>query len=186
MSRINVRIANLILIVAAVALLAACSTNQPVGVQLEDTEITTKIKAKLTGDPEINPFKIDVDTNEGVVRLSGTVEKPMVRAEAEKLARNTEGVTRVINDIRIGEKSMGERLDDSAIVAKIKAKLTAEPNLNPLNVNVDSDDGVVTLMGRVETEASKAAAERLARNTSGVRSVVNRLEVGNLGSGDDR
>lgn len=169
------------LVAAAVVVVATgCSTNQSLGVQLDDAAITTKVKAKLAGDPEINPFKIDVDTNEGVVRLSGTVEKPEVRSEAARIARSTHGVVRVINDIRLGERSLGERLDDTAITAKVKAKLTGSGDVNPFNVGVDTKDGIVTLTGRVVSRDRKALAERLARETKGVRGVKNLLEVGDV------
>jgi osmotically-inducible protein OsmY len=141
----------LTLALAASLAFGACASTQPPGVQLEDAEIATKIKSKLTGDPEINPFNIDVDVNEGVVRLSGKVEKAEARNEAVAHARDTEGVVRVINDIELGEGSLGERVDDTALVVKVKAKLTASTELNPFNINVDAEDGVVTLMGRVES-----------------------------------
>jgi hyperosmotically inducible protein len=85
---------------------------------------------------------------------------------------------RVINDIEIGDRSMGEQLDDATITTKIKAKLTADPDINPFNVNVDSEDGMVTLTGRVADRERKMLAERLARETKGVRGVRNLLEVG--------
>ena len=80
-----------------------CSSTQTVGEEVDDATITTKVEAKLTGDSEVSAYNVDVDTNDGVVRLSGEVEKPEARAEAEKLARDTEGVRRVINDITVGE-----------------------------------------------------------------------------------
>ena len=141
--------------------LGGCASTQPAGVQLEDAEIASKIKAKLTGDPEINPFNIDVDVNEGVVRLSGNVEKVEARDEAVQLARDTEGVVRVIDDIDLAEGSLGERVDDTALVVKVKAKLTASGDLNPFNINVDAEDGVVTLMGRVESREKKELAGRI-------------------------
>jgi hyperosmotically inducible protein len=159
---------------------AGCATTQPASTQLNDTAIATKIEAKLTADPEVNPFKIDVDVNEGVVRLSGAVEKPEVRAEAEKLARNTKGVVRVENEIVLGKRSIGERLSDGGITAKIKAKLTADPEINPFNINVDTKDRVVTLTGRVKTEAARSEAEDLARNTDGVERVRNQIKVGEM------
>lgn len=166
---------------AILALVAgACATTQPASTQLTDTAIASKIEAKLTADPEINPFKIDVDVNERVVRLSGAVKHAEVRAEAEKLARKTDGVLRVENEIVIGERTLGERLSDGGISAKIKAKLAADPEINPFNINVDTKDRVVTLTGRVKTEAVRSEAEKLARNTDGVERVRNRIEVGTM------
>lgn len=94
-------------LIAALAVfsLTACSSTQPASTQVDDTVIATKIESKLIADPEINPFRIDMDVDEGVVRLSGTVEHAEVRAEAEKLARATEGVQSVRNDIEIGERA---------------------------------------------------------------------------------
>jgi osmotically-inducible protein OsmY len=158
-------------------LVAGCATTQPDGEQIEDSAITTKIEAKLAGDPDVSAFNVDVDTNEGVVRLSGAVEKPEAKAEAEKLARETEGVRRVINDITVGERTMGDRMDDTAITASVKAKLTGDPDVAAHNVNVDTKDGVVTLRGTVKSEDAKQEAEELARNTEGVRRVQNMIEV---------
>lgn len=167
-------------IFALLLTLAACSSTQPMATQVDDNAIATTIEGKLVADPQINPFKIDVDVNEGVVRLSGTVKKEEVRAEAEKLARDTEGVRRVRNEIEIGERTLGERISDGAITTKIKAKLTADPQVNPFNINVDVKDGVVTLIGRVKTAAARSEAEKLAWDTSGVQAVRNEIEVGEM------
>ena len=158
--------------------LVGCASTQSVGSQASDTGIASKIEAKLAADPQINPFNVDADVNEGVVRLSGKVEDPEARVQAERLARNTEGVVRVINDIEIGSTTLGERVDDAGLTMKIKTKLAADPEINPFNINVDVEDGKVTLMGRVVDERHKKLAEELVRNTKGVLEVVNRLEVG--------
>lgn len=168
---------------AAAIVLAGCASTQSAGVQLDDAEIATKVKAKLTGDPDINPFNVSVNVNEGVVRLSGKVEKAEARNEAVHHAKTTEGVVRVINDIEIGKGSMGERVDDTALVVKVKAKMTATTELNPFNINVDAQDGVITLMGRVESQEKKDLAGRVARETEGVVKVENRLEVGDRTGG---
>jgi hyperosmotically inducible periplasmic protein len=93
-----------LLALVAVALLSfgACSSTQTAGTQVDDAAIVTKIKAKLTADGDVNPFNIDVDSNNGEVTLQGTVEKDVARTRAEQLARETEGVTRVINLIKVG------------------------------------------------------------------------------------
>jgi hyperosmotically inducible protein len=169
----------LVLAFAALALVlaAGCSSTQTVGEELDDATITTKVEAKLAGDPEVSAFNVDVDTNEGVVRLSGAVEDPEAKAEAEKLARETEGVRRVINDITIGDRDLGDRASDTAITTAIKAKITGDGDLSPFNINVDTKDGVVTLRGTVKSMDSKQEAEEIARNTDGVKQVQNMLEV---------
>lgn len=167
-------LATLLVLTGAVA----CSSTQPASVQVDDSVITTKVKAKVTADPELNPFEIHVTTNEGVVRLSGTVESASDRTEAGKLARNTEGVRRVVNDLQIGEKTVGESLSDSEITAKIKTKLAADPEINPFNIDVSTNEGVVTLTGRVSKEEARTEAAKLAKGTTGVKKVKNMIKVG--------
>jgi hyperosmotically inducible periplasmic protein len=99
------RVSLLVLALVAVASLAACSSTTTSGTQVDDAAITAAVKAKLATDGDINPFNIDVDTNEGVVTLQGRVEKAEARTEAERLARTTDGVRRVINLIKVGDQS---------------------------------------------------------------------------------
>ena len=83
--------------------LGACSSTKTAGTQVDDAAITAKVKAKLAADGDINPFNIDVDTNEGVVTLQGRVAKEEARTKAEQLARDTDGVRRVINLVKVGD-----------------------------------------------------------------------------------
>jgi len=85
--------------------LAACSSTRTVGTQVDDAAITSAVKAKLAADGDINPFNIDVDTNEGVVTLQGRVAKEEARTKAEQHARDTDGVKRVINLIKVGDNN---------------------------------------------------------------------------------
>jgi osmotically-inducible protein OsmY len=169
------------IIAAAVLVLAAgtmaCSSTQTTGEQMSDAWITSKVTARMTADPEVNPFKIDVDTTDGVVCLSGMVETDLQRREAEEVARNTEGVKRVDNDIRIGNPTLRENIDDAWISTKVKSKLIADPDINKFNIDVDVLQGVVTLSGTVKTTYARANAEELARRTEGVVDVKNLIEV---------
>ena len=72
---------------------------QPV---LEDAALTARVKAKLAADPQVAAYTIDVDTVNHVVTLSGSVGSAEESAEAEKLARDTEGVTQVVNRLTVG------------------------------------------------------------------------------------
>jgi osmotically-inducible protein OsmY len=71
-------------------------------------------------------------------------------------------------------------VDDAAITAKIKAKLAADGDINPFNIDVTANEGVVTLQGRVKKEASKIKAERYASETDGVVRVINLVKVGDI------
>jgi hypothetical protein len=60
-----------------------------------DVAILTQIKARLALDPEVSVFAIDVDVDEGVVTLTGTVRSEQARKRAVEIAGATGGVTRV-------------------------------------------------------------------------------------------
>ncbi|HSK81461.1 MAG TPA: BON domain-containing protein [Thermoanaerobaculia bacterium] len=70
-----------------------------------------------------------------------------------------------------------EVLSDAGITAKVKARLVADPEVNPFHIDVDTVDGRVTLNGKVRSEDVRAEAEKLASRTEGVKSVVNLIQV---------
>lgn len=75
--------------------------------EADDAGISAKIKTKLAADSETSAIKIGVDTVHNVVTLTGTVPTEREKAKAEQLARTTEGVTQVINNITVNPNSVG-------------------------------------------------------------------------------
>jgi osmotically-inducible protein OsmY len=71
------------------------------GQNIDDTTITTQVKAKLAGDKASSVTRVQVDTNRGVVQLSGTVESSADRSRAEQLARGVDGVRSVVNNLQV-------------------------------------------------------------------------------------
>jgi osmotically-inducible protein OsmY len=69
------------------------------GANITDAAITTAVKTKLLGDTKVGGLKIDVDTNDHVVTLTGPVHSAAERAEAIRLAKNTTGVKRVVSKL---------------------------------------------------------------------------------------
>lgn len=82
-------------------LMAACGTNRPIEDQLDDAGIVAEINARLAASPVTSALNINVDSVDGVVSLSGTVRSDESRLEAERIARTTSGVNRVISRIRV-------------------------------------------------------------------------------------
>jgi hyperosmotically inducible periplasmic protein len=66
---------------------------------------------------------------------------------------------------------------DPVITGKVKANLAVDTNVRATQVQVATNDGVVTLTGNIDSQAEKDRAMEIARETSGVRSVVDMLEV---------
>ena len=76
-----------------------------------------------------------------------------------------------------GNRTIGETIDDSAITAKVKTQLAADPTAKAYQINVDTANGVVQLNGFVDSQEGKQAAERIARGVDGVTRVQNNLEI---------
>jgi hyperosmotically inducible protein len=74
-------------------------------------------------------------------------------------------------------KSAGRNVDDATITASVKSKLVAEKASNLTRVDVDTNNGTVYLNGTVDSPEQKTRAEQLAWQASGVKSVVNNLQV---------
>ena len=71
----------------------------------------------------------------------------------------------------------GDVAVDSAITVKVKSALVADPDIKSLRIDVDTQDGVVTLSGTVPSAANAERAGKVAKDIDGVKSVQNRLTV---------
>ena len=78
---------------------AVARDQQTVGSYVDDATITTRVKAAYAKDPTVAATSIHVETLKGVVQISGFAKSEAERGAAERLARNTDGVKSVKNDI---------------------------------------------------------------------------------------
>jgi hyperosmotically inducible protein len=81
----------------------ACQTmtGKTAGETVDDATITASVKSKLVADKASNLTRVDVDTQNGVVHLNGSVETAEQKSRAEQLARESRGVTRVVNNLQV-------------------------------------------------------------------------------------
>lgn len=80
---------------------ASTSTQEGTGEYVDDTVITTKVKAAILGEPTLKSAEINVETFKGVVQLSGFVSSAAAENKAVELARSVKGVKSVKDDMRI-------------------------------------------------------------------------------------
>src|SRR5262245_15318798 len=141
-----------------------------------DATVTTSVKNKLAADPTTSAARINVDTSNGVVTLSGAVPTTAEKAEAERIARNTQGVTKVVNNITVErvDSANGGTISDDAIPTSIESQFVAN---GIIGTNVDVKNGEVTITGEVDNAQEKSKAEQIARQASGVKSVKNQLTI---------
>jgi osmotically-inducible protein OsmY len=168
-----------------------------------DAGVTTAVKSKMAADDLVKAYKIDVDTKEHIVTLTGSVDSTAARERAVELARNTQGVGSVIDNLvvspapasttgietttdgldraggatRDAARDAGAVVSDAAITSAVKTKFLADPAVAGLKIDVDTKDGVVTLSGILPASSERQRAVVLARETSGVKAVVDQIKV---------
>jgi hyperosmotically inducible protein len=180
MKRILVVTAGSLVTIAALALAGCASSMVSKDTRQTDSGITTVVQASLESNEKVKARQVDVETREGVVYLTGVVDTEEARREAGRVAWRTEGVRGVMNDLTVGERTVGDWVDDVMISSKVKAKLIANTEINAGDIDVGSSQGIVTLIGRVSSQTIKSDAERIARDTRGVKDVNNELLVGRI------
>ena len=203
------------------------SAAKKTGQVITDAEITTAVKTKFLADSKVGGLKIDVDTDHGIVTLTGPVNSVAEKNEAVRLAKTTAGVKSVVSKLTVEtaattghtdttdkvkketkeaakdtkdatkdaakatkektkdaakqtkEKSIDakEATTDASITGAVKSKLLGDTKVGGLDINVDTKDNVVTLTGKVHSAAEKNEALRLARTTTGVKRVVDKLTI---------
>jgi osmotically-inducible protein OsmY len=155
-----------------------------------DPWITAKIQAKYFVDDDVKARNIDVTTQNGIVTLQGVVSSEAERRQAIAIARNTDGVREVTDQLRIdtaigrSDRRAASAPDvatvdrpDPWITMKIQAKYLLDADVKGRQIDVDTRNGVVTLKGTVDNAQQKQEAEQIARETEGVKRVVNQLTV---------
>ena len=88
---------------ALVLLLNGCQaiTGETLGENIDDTTITTTVKTKLAAEKGSTLTRVQVDTNRGVVQLSGIVDSTADRIRAEEVTRRVSGVKKVVNSLQV-------------------------------------------------------------------------------------
>lgn len=206
-----------------------------------DAALTASVKSKLAADETVKASQVNVSTDAHVVTLSGAVDSKAAKERALAIARDTSGVTSVVDKLTVKDvvdkskdtmgdaadktgkavgtaaketgkavdkaaketgkavdkaadevsggaekstdatKKAGEKtaatLTDAEITTAVKTKLLGDGTTPGLKIDVDTKDHVVTLSGDVQTAAARTQAVSLARDTKGVKSVINKLTV---------
>jgi len=160
---------------------ASTATSASTGEFIDDSVITSKVKAALVHDDATPGAAIKVETFKGTVQLSGFVDNEAQKTQASVIAAKTDGVKTIINDIVISstltKSSAGEFIDDSVITTKVKSALLRDDGTPGASVKVDTLKGVVQLTGFVDGAAQKTQAGIVAAKVAGVKNVLNNIVV---------
>ena len=178
----------------ALVLLLAGATVQVGSAQMQKSANETlqeRVEYRLHTSKVVRKYDVKVKAVGSKVTLTGEVATAAQKAEAGRVAKVT-GVTDVDNLITVDAKTdrtltertksglnkAGEKIDDAWITAKVKWFMMGDDLLDGSDINVDTAKNVVTLKGTVKTAAGRTRAIALAKDTEGVKSVVNQLTIG--------
>jgi osmotically-inducible protein OsmY len=99
--RIEAKVVVLVVLVALALSGCVALTGSTLGQNIDDTTITTTVKAKLAGEKAVTLTRVSVETQQGVVYLTGFVESAALRDRAGEIARKVDGVRDVVNNVRV-------------------------------------------------------------------------------------
>lgn len=167
---------------------AAMAANDWQG-QAKDAWLDGKLETALMLNDELNSFDIDSDVDHGVVTLSGEVENSTEKELAAQIASNVEGVADVHNNLKVDQKakkdsdmakagkSFSRGWHDMTITAGLKMEYAANDDISATDIDIDTDNGVVTLDGTVNSDAAHDLAVEMAKGYSHVVEVQDHLKV---------
>lgn len=173
-------------------------TEEPAGFdaaedRVDDAILHFEVKAKLLEALHWDAIGIEVNSLDGRILLSGEAPDRATLELAEEIARSVEGVQRVESQLVLEQEDGPERagrekvdgalseaereVGDALLETRLKARLLQEIGRHALDVEVEAASGVVTLRGRLASEAHEQIALETASRTEGVEEVINLIET---------
>lgn len=133
------------LLVFATGSLTAPAAARSVGQVIDDTAVTTEVKAKLTADKLSNLTKIEVKTENGIVTLNGVVDDPERRLRAAQIVGSVNGVKGLVNNIHVAGSTVPAASPTTSVVVP-----STSVDATGIVSHVDPVTGTITLQdGRV-------------------------------------
>lgn len=172
-----------------VASLAGCGKNADtaakavpattVGTDIDDSVVTSSVKAALLADPDVKSFDLKVETRKGEVLLSGFVDNQAQMDRATAATHTVSGVKSIQNNLILkgAPTTVGNKVDDGIITGKVKAALLSDPNIKSFDIAVVTRKDEVLLSGYVDNRVQMDRAVEIARGIEGVRLVSNEMSL---------
>lgn len=158
---------------------AASGSHRSTGEMVDDTTIATRLKTELLADSTTDGLDIDVEVDRDRVQLNGFVDSQAQVDRAGQIARGVPGVASVDNQLKVsdGTRMAGQYVDDKALSVSVKSALANDKVAPASEIDVEVNQGIVSLGGFVDTNAELNAALAAAGKVNGVKKVVNNLTV---------
>jgi len=145
--------------------------------------LKTRVARRLAWDRELAPFQLEVEVNGAVVKLIGAVSSGAERQRADRIAHDIAGVLAVVNGMTIdptlapSDENLLASPDDTTLEKRIAEVLDGDVQVAAENIQINANDGHVSLRGRVPDLTQQVRAGRIARSLFGVRSIDNKIRL---------
>jgi hyperosmotically inducible periplasmic protein len=147
-----------------------------------DAWIATKIRMDLLVHANVSATSTQVQVNDGVVLLTGTVDNIAQKELTEAYVKDIEGVKSVNNALVVKENpaedhTVGAIIDDASITSQVKYALLSHRSTSALRTKITTNGGNVLVRGDADSDAEKDLVTKLTNGVRGVKSVDNEMTV---------
>lgn len=156
----------------------AAMQDRTMGRSIDDATGSSEVKTRLLALDRAAYMRVDVEVAEGQLLLSGMVPTSEHKAMAERIAWSVRSVDSVSNQIEVGRNPGMLRSGlDNFITAQVRTKLLSDSRIKGVNYNIETQKGVVYLMGLARSDEELQRAAESASMVRGVERVVSYVVV---------
>ena len=153
--------------------------------RVSDRAVSASVKARLLMKGEFKGLKIGVSTINGAVSLYGVVPTEEHVTAMTKIAEETKGVNKVINNLTVRHRDdsydavrgVGRQISDEWLESRVETAVLLNRHLSIRELDVEVDDGICILTGSVNSPEKRELAGQVAENIQGVHEVRNYIAV---------
>lgn len=148
------------------------------GESLDDATASNELKARLMTSSPSAFNEVDVEVAGRMALLTGRVPTMEDRLEAERIAWNVGLLQNVANEIQVRDKGgVRQNLNDEWITGRVRSRLLGDGEVKSVNVNIETYDGVVYLMGLARSQQELQKIAEHASKVRGVKEVVSYIQL---------
>ncbi len=145
---------------------------------LNDVNAGRAIEARMLRAQGFSLGAVDVEVAEGIAVLTGQAPNEADRTEAERIAWSAADIVQVGNEITINDKKgLFGSAKDGILQSAIRTRLTADKAVKGRNINIETEDGVVYLLGVARSPQELERAAYIASTTKGTKEVISYIKI---------
>lgn len=162
-----------VLVGGAATVGVAAAQERSVGAAVDDASIEFRVKDNLLEKSDKLFTRVSVDSVEGRVLLSGSVDSPDDRVEVARLTWQVNGVKEVFNEVEVRDRAgLIDYFKDVRIANELRLRLLGDKDVSAINYSVEVVNGIIYVMGIAQSQAELEKVTAHASNIKGVTRVV--------------